>query len=1207
MTRPYVGLGYKHFNLFKYIQEQIVGDRRYLKLLNESELSEMLDEYLREMFDNDELEDETLRMLSEAIPHGHKFHDDLADEISAYRYFLAGKDFSQAGKPTLWSVAVEGMQLAYSGKLEESLNKFNQAIKLSKGTKNAFASDIFNYVYGIVLCRLKRKYPNEDYWQIFEAFRQSKTIRLGDENFMIRFLLDNLDKDVLKAKDEVRTRTEYILSHHSTVSLQSWAALLFHYLEFNSDDTFVHHSSVFFQHELSSFLPINKQAKTTMDEKLGGKPFIETMRKRQAWEVMLADLSEKVSKKQEDVERRIVYYMDGKRLQAIVEQTRNSEETWRDGKLLSRSQMIEKGYESMDSDDAAIAMQLAKASQEDVSDADIIVPILADSGRLRYGSYYNGNSSPITVIREKPYLEFKGRGAEIGIYSNVSLDATGQLRHHIVRIDSKTQYRLMTVNALQRDIIKRFLQVKAFPSSALISLKKSIESLQGIIEVREDLPEPTTDAAIQSKGILAIKVAPDNHSYLVSIAATGMEDGTARFIPGDGSDTVYDEVDGLTHCVHRDVVREYENFVQISHYIKEYLQVEEISDYDCRVWTEEGLLHLMSFVYDHKEQYFMEWPEGVALKLKGDIKGSDIDIAVQSDVDWYAVEGNVTIAGKKYELEDLIKMCSNSTIEGFVKLRDEEYVRMSEQLKKHIAMIEALSTKGRKKRQIAKFSVGVLANMIDELKLRTDGRYTKFVEKTKAAYELSPHVPSGITATLRDYQKEGFQWMCRLDAWGAGACLADDMGLGKTLQALTFLTYKAEKGASLVVAPKSVVMNWANEAARFSPQLHVIVLNNTQNRYSCIAEAGANDLVLCTYGLLVTESMAIINKHWNVVCLDESHQIKNRQTIASQTAMEMTADSRIILTGTPLQNNLSELWNQFQFINPGLLGPWPRFRDSFMIPALDNEHKLLLKELTQPFILRRTKEQVLSELPEKLIHTHYVELTENEANVYEEMRRQAEVKFKENKTKAERDEAKTLDLNFFTELMRLRQAACSMRLIHDRWAEQSSKVESLFEILDTITQDKENSILIFSQFTSFLELIKPELKRRDLEYLYLDGQTPMEKRTEYVKLFQSGQCKLFLSSLKAGGLGLNLTAANYVILLDPWWNPAIESQAMDRAHRLGQKRVVSVIRLITSNTIEEKILRLHEAKQNLSDDELEGTAESYKLTYEDVIDMITPF
>ena len=249
----------------------------------------------------------------------------------------------------------------------------------------------------------------------------------------------------------------------------------------------------------------------------------------------------------------------------------------------------------------------------------------------------------------------------------------------------------------------------------------------------------------------------------------------------------------------------------------------------------------------------------------------------------------------------------------------------------------------------------------------------------------------------------------------------------------------------------------------------------------------------------------------------------------------------------------------------------------------------------------------MTDLPDKIMHVHMVEMTDQETAVYEEMRKQAEIKFKKNKNPQERKLAATLDLNFFTELMKLRLAACSMKLVYDNWKYQSSKVLALLEILDNLLDSPDNNIIVFSQFTSFMETIKPELKRRGIEFLYLDGQTPMAKRQEYVDDFQQGRCRLFLSSLKAGGLGINLTAANFVLILDPWWNPAIENQAMDRAHRLGQKRVVSVIRLISAQTIEEKILNLHKDKTILAQDILDGTSESGKLTYEDVMDLVSPF
>ena len=1209
VTRPFVGLGYKQFNLFKYIQDEVQNDVRYMSLLNEAETIDMVDEYLRDKFAEDELDESVLTHLSNAIPASHKHHDEIKDELAASRFFLTGDYAGPTGKPTLWSKAIEAILLAYRGDLEDSLRAFKEALRYSKGNKHVFPSCILNYVYGIVLHRLHCKNRTEEYYkENLDAFRLTKDYRLNDDNVGIRLILDDFDKDVQYAQDDASRRMAYVHNRHENGLFRSWAFMVNNFYGIQAGTfTKALHSAKLLQYELSNYLPIGPLVKERLEETFGGKPLLSTLRRKNSWEILLSDIEESVAHEKKTLGKRVAYYIKGKDLQAVVEQNLKDDGIWHDGKLLSLSTMAVTGYESMDSADVAIASQLAKDKPQGTTDIDILVPHLFGTDRLFYGNYYQGVGTPVEIIKEEPYLEFEGKGSVIEISTNAGQNTDGSVLWHTVKMDSQTCFRLITTNVIQRSVIKSMLQIGKLPSTALMSAKKTIESLKGIIAIRESILDLSTEPSVLSKGILAVRVSPEGHEYLVKVAATALEEGNVRLVPAEGEDVVYDEVDGLTHCVNRNIAQEYANFKQLHTFLEGKSKAEVLNGSEYKIWTLEGLLLLLAFVYDNRDKYFMEWPEGSPLKFRGDVKSSDIDIVVQSDMEWFTVEGEVIISGKKYSLSDLVNMCCIDGVEGFVKLSEDEYIRMSEKLKKHIALMNAFPSDASKRRQVAKFQVGALAKTLEGLKTHLDGEYTQFLSKTKRAFDLNPELPQTITAQLRDYQQEGFKWMCRLDAWGAGACLADDMGLGKTLQALAFLAYKADEGASLVIAPKSVVLNWVSETLKFTEGLNVIVLNNSTKRATDIKAAGPRDIILCTYGLLATEADNLKKKEWNVVCLDEAHQIKNRQTISSHTVMGMRAKSRIILTGTPLQNNLSELWNLFQFINPGLLGPWPYFRDSFMIPTLDNQHKLLLKDMTQPFILRRTKKDVLSELPEKLLNTHYVEMTEQESKVYEEMRRLAELKFKRHKTREEKKEAETLDLNFFTELMKLRQAACSMRLVHQQWLEPSSKIMALMEILDNVLQDKDNNVIVFSQFTSFLDMIKPELKRREIDYLYLDGQTPLEKRQQIVGEFQEGKRQLFLSSLKAGGLGINLTAANYVILLDPWWNPAIENQAMDRAHRIGQKRVVSVIRLISSQTIEEKIMRLHETKQNLSDDILDGTAESYKLTYEDVMDMVAPF
>ena len=371
--------------------------------------------------------------------------------------------------------------------------------------------------------------------------------------------------------------------------------------------------------------------------------------------------------------------------------------------------------------------------------------------------------------------------------------------------------------------------------------------------------------------------------------------------------------------------------------------------------------------------------------------------------------------------------------------------------------------------------------------------------------------------------------------------------------------------------------------------------------------AKEGDVVITTYGVLVTQRDVLTRKNWNVICLDEAHSIKNRMTRTSRTAMALKGSAKVTLTGTPLQNHLGEMWNLFQFINPGMLGPWQQFVDKYIKSPWDELIQKELKDRTLPFILRRTKEEVLDDLPEKISYEQMVELSDEELQIYEKIRKDVELKFRKDKTKEERTAAKSLDLSFFQELTRLRLLSNSVSLVYPEWKQESSKVAALRDILTSLNSRTDNRVLIFSQFTSFLSQIGAMMKDAGFEYLYLDGQTPLDERQRLVDRFQEGECQFFLISLKAGGLGLNLTAANYVILMDPWWNPSVEDQATDRAYRLGQERNVTVIRLVSANTIEEKILKLHEQKQDLSNRMLEGTSGSAALSMDDILDMVSPY
>ena len=445
--------------------------------------------------------------------------------------------------------------------------------------------------------------------------------------------------------------------------------------------------------------------------------------------------------------------------------------------------------------------------------------------------------------------------------------------------------------------------------------------------------------------------------------------------------------------------------------------------------------------------------------------------------------------------------------------------------------------------------------------------------------------PAGLRAVLRPYQQEGYAWLSRLAACGLGACLADDMGLGKTVQLVALLLERAANGPSLVVAPLSVVSNWAAELRRFAPSLEVLDATDPAS-----ARAGAGSVVLASYGLLVSRTDRFEAVSWNVLALDEAQAVKNHATQRAKAVRKLRAAVRVAATGTPVENRLSEFWNLFDFLDPGLLGTHEAFARRFV--GEGGRASALLKRLAAPLVLRRLKGDVLRDLPPKTEVVLRVPLGPAEASAYEACRRRA-VETLEN---ANRPEDR---IRILAELTRLRRFCCHPSLVVPDFP-AAAKLDAFLELAREL-RDGGHRALVFSQFTDFLAIVRERLAEEGLDHLYLDGATPAKEREKLVASFQRGDGgDFFLVSLKAGGTGLNLTAADYVVLLDPWWNPAVEDQATDRAHRIGQTRPVTVYRLVAAGTVEEKVLALHDAKRALAADLLSG-AGSAALTPEELL------
>lgn len=467
-------------------------------------------------------------------------------------------------------------------------------------------------------------------------------------------------------------------------------------------------------------------------------------------------------------------------------------------------------------------------------------------------------------------------------------------------------------------------------------------------------------------------------------------------------------------------------------------------------------------------------------------------------------------------------------------------------------------------------------------------------------------LPTNFYCELRPYQKAGYNWLQFLHKYQLGGCLADDMGLGKTIQTLALLQYQKEQGVqktSLLIMPTSLVYNWEVEAKKFTPDLKILIYTGTY-REKDNNQFDNYDIVITSYGIVRIDVDLLKQYYFHYVILDESQTIKNPSSNIAQAVKELRSKHRLILTGTPIENSTMDLWSQMSFVNPGLLGTQTFFKNNFLNAIEkknDEAKKRKLYSIIKPFILRRKKSQVLKELPDKIEQIWYSEMTTEQNKEYEEVKSFYRNQILENIDEKGMNKSQIILLQGLT---KLRQIANHPLLVDEKYHHKSGKTQDVFHVLNDVLANQ-HKVLIFSQFVKHLDIFRDELEKLKMDYAYLDGST--KNRQEQVDYFQNDEnVKIFLISLKAGGLGLNLTAADYVFILDPWWNPAIESQAVDRAYRMGQKNTVNTYKFITKNTVEEKILKLQENKKQLAN-ELISTEESFikTLSREDIYDILS--
>ncbi len=562
-------------------------------------------------------------------------------------------------------------------------------------------------------------------------------------------------------------------------------------------------------------------------------------------------------------------------------------------------------------------------------------------------------------------------------------------------------------------------------------------------------------------------------------------------------------------------------------------------------------------------------------------------MSINSNTDWFDLGIEVAFGKEKVSLKDIRKALLNKS--KYVALKDGTLGVLPEKwINKFAKYFKAGEVKD-KDIKISNYQFNIIDELYEDFNKKSDFlmELQQKKENLKNLQNISPvKVPKTVKAQLRPYQQEGLNWLVCLQQNKLGGCLADDMGLGKTLQAIALLAYikqqKKSKLPSLIVAPTSLIFNWNKEFEKFAPSIKVLTYTGVK-RDEVFDKIKKQDVIITTYGTVLNDIIKLQNQEFNYVILDESQAIKNPNSKRYKSVKLLKAENRLTLTGTPIENNTFDLYSQMNFLNPGLLGSMSHFKTEFS-DAIDKAHNKeasdLLYQIIYPFLLRRTKNQVATDLPQKTESIIYCEMGSEQRKIYEAFKDKYR-EFLLNKF-AENGEAQS-QMYVLEGLTKLRQICNSPQLLseEEEYSSSSVKLDMLIDNIKTITSEG-SKILVFSQFTSMLALVQERLVDENIEFEYLDGQT--RNREKRVKNFQENdEVSVFLISLKAGGTGLNLTKAEYVFLIDPWWNPAVENQAIDRCYRIGQTKNVIAYRMICKDTIEEKIVDLQENKKDVSD------------------------
>ncbi|MGM0437974.1 MAG: SNF2-related protein [Bacillota bacterium] len=580
-------------------------------------------------------------------------------------------------------------------------------------------------------------------------------------------------------------------------------------------------------------------------------------------------------------------------------------------------------------------------------------------------------------------------------------------------------------------------------------------------------------------------------------------------------------------------------------------------------------------------------------------------------IDWFEFEISYNLGGKTYSRNKIMDMMRyNDQGQAYIKIDDNYFLLNEGEKEKKAKKALNLAEKDNKGDYRSHFyNLLYYKKVLEENGIEFEGNrvYNQLEEDiTGDSLIKKEGIPQEVENKLRDYQKEGYYWFKFIDKYNFGGILADDMGLGKTVQSLTFLKNKNSDKPALIICPRTLIHNWGEEIEKFFSDIdYLIYHSNPEEREEMRSDFSAVDIIITSYSIISRDHEKLADYTFSTCILDEAQRIKNHRTKRAKGVKKINAERRLALTGTPLENSLEELWSIFDFLMPGYLGGYNNFRKSYLNPVKNdnNDNKLVeLKKRVAPFILRRKKEDVLTELPDKVLNIHKVDMNSLQEDTYktvlEQLKGDLEQRIEEKGFNKSR-------INVLSALTKLRQVCNHPSLILDRLEEEatSGKIEALMELVEEAIQGG-HKLIVFSQFVQMLKIIKTKFNEKEIDYEYLDGST--RKRMERVRHFNSDEeTKVFLISLKAGGTGLNLTSADIVIHVDPWWNPMVERQASDRAHRIGQDKRVIVYKLITRGTVEEKMLKLQKKKKNIFDRVIEDNPNPIdSITWDDIQELL---